>query len=108
MLGQRPRAVGIDDDFRQMAVVIGVALAGIAVEVLAIGLEGRVLGGDRGVRLVFLAGEMRVPGERLAPQVVQRPWALVASTASYFTSLSAPVCLSWSRVSTAICAGSWP
>jgi len=47
-------------------------------------------------------------GERLAPQVIHRPLAGLVSTLWYFTSVSAPVVLSWSRVRMAIGDGSMP
>ncbi|MNQ88492.1 hypothetical protein D3C85_1037550 [compost metagenome] len=47
-------------------------------------------------------------GDRLAPQVIHRPWALDMSTLWYLTRLSLPVVWSWSSVSTAMGEGSVP
>ncbi len=47
-------------------------------------------------------------GDRLAPQVIHRPWAGAVSTGLYLTSASLPVAGSCARVSTAMGDGSRP
>ncbi|KAG1253083.1 hypothetical protein G6F65_017628 [Rhizopus arrhizus] len=48
--------------FRHVAIVVGIRLGGVAVDILAVGLEGRLRAGDRRVRLVLFAGQVGAPG----------------------------------------------
>ncbi len=67
MLLQRAGAVGVHHHLGQMAVMVGVRLVRIAVQVPAVRAEPGVPGDGRRVGLVLLAREMRVPGRQARP-----------------------------------------
>lgn len=63
MLLDAGRAVHVDSHFGHVAVVVGVGLGLVAIQVLAEGLQLRIAGGE-GVGLVLFAGQMGAPGRQ--------------------------------------------
>ena len=108
MLLDRARAVGVDRDLGQVAVVVGI---GLAASPYRFRLKSfmKFLSRAANASGSYSSLDRWVPqGDRLAPQVIHRPLTPLVSTLWYLTRLSLPVSGFWSSVSTAIGDGSLP